>query len=58
MSLLLQRLLLDLFIEGRVEVSVASISTVTNNDSWSPVCGDGWGVREAMVSEYVILVYT
>ena len=29
---------------GRVEVRVGS------SDRWAPVCGDGWGVREGMVS--------
>ena len=33
---------------GRVEVSISSSN---NNRKWRPICGDGWGVREAMVSE-------
>ena len=28
--------------EGRVEVNLV-------NRGWRPVCGDGWGAREAMV---------
>ena len=29
---------------GRVEVRVGP------SERWAPVCGDGWGVREGMVS--------
>ena len=29
--------------EGRVEVKVKGLG-------WRPVCGDGWGAREAMVN--------
>ena len=46
------------YILGRVEVSIGSILAPANTESWGPICGDGWGVREAMVSKYQILVYS
>ena len=33
--------------EGRVEVQLEETGL------WGPICGDGWGVREAMVRGFV-----
>ena len=48
---------LDLII-GRVEVSTPTNTNNFDSDVWRPVCGDGWGVREAMVSEQLFLLLT
>ena len=37
--------LITVKITGRVEVQI------DKGGPWGPVCGDGWGVREAMVSK-------
>jgi hypothetical protein len=33
-----------------VEVSISTSTNNLNAEIWRPVCGDGWGVREAMVN--------
>ena len=38
-------LLLFLLVKGRVEVQLV------DKGPWGPICGDGWGVPEAMVSQ-------
>ena len=39
-----------LYIEGRVEVAISNNERSADINGWRPICGDGWGVREAMVS--------
>ena len=40
---------------GRVEVSITSSNNEVISGTWKPICGDGWGVKEAMVKEVFTL---